>query len=171
MPLLPWEMFDTSIRRDFGLCFLSEDEEACARILPYFLGPLAAVLLCGLAMSLLTARSTLQGACPLVSQRSAPVIVLITGANRGIGFQIARRLCACIGPEGTVIVTARRELDCNRAVASLRSEFPGANVVGHTLDVTDPLSVKALREWLEAAHPLNTLVRRVCFNLPGTGVW
>lgn len=62
---------------------------------------------------------------------------LVTGANRGIGFEICRQL----GREGyTVVLTARDEERGARSAATLAQE--GLDVHFQQLDVADPASVR-----------------------------
>ena len=71
-------------------------------------------------------------------------IVLITGANKGIGRETARQL----GRLGmTVLAGARDEERGRRAVAQLRGE--GADVRFVQLDVTEDRSVMQAAEWID----------------------
>ncbi|MDN5601083.1 MAG: SDR family NAD(P)-dependent oxidoreductase, partial [Brachybacterium sp.] len=81
-------------------------------------------------------------------------IALVTGANKGIGFAIARGL----GAEGfRVAVGARDDARRETAVQQLREE--GADAFGVALDVTSDQSVIAAAAALEAeAGRLDVLV-------------
>jgi NAD(P)-dependent dehydrogenase (short-subunit alcohol dehydrogenase family) len=69
---------------------------------------------------------------------------LVTGANRGIGFEIARRL----GFAGYRVIACGRDLaKMNQAVGMLRGE--GHEVVAKVLDVTDWGGLQSLREEME----------------------
>lgn len=71
---------------------------------------------------------------------STPRIGLVTGANRGIGFEICRQL----GQQGhRVILTSRDEDKGRRATRTLLNE--GLDIIYYRLDVTKPDSVNALR--------------------------
>jgi NAD(P)-dependent dehydrogenase (short-subunit alcohol dehydrogenase family) len=74
-----------------------------------------------------------------------PVIV-VTGGNRGIGFEICRQL-AVRGAQ--VVLTARRPDAGDEAVKRLARQKPSAEF--RPLDVTDPASAAALRDHLEGA--------------------
>ena len=64
-------------------------------------------------------------------------VAIVTGANRGIGFEICRQLAK----EGMkVILTARDEQKGKEAAQKLQKE--GLDVVYHQLDVTDEESVR-----------------------------
>ncbi|MFC7789647.1 SDR family oxidoreductase [Microbacterium sp. MAHUQ-60] len=68
-------------------------------------------------------------------------VALVTGANKGIGFEIARGL----GERGMmVVIGARDEARREAAVARLRSE--GHDVVGVALDVTSDHSARTTAE-------------------------
>ncbi|MFB4311889.1 SDR family NAD(P)-dependent oxidoreductase [Actinomadura sp. GTD37] len=72
-------------------------------------------------------------------------IALITGANKGIGFETARIL----GGDGiTVLVGARSAGRGERAAAALRAEGIDARFV--RLDVTDAGTVESAAEWIDA---------------------
>src|SRR5438874_11592005 len=74
---------------------------------------------------------------------NSPVIV-VTGGNRGIGFEICRQL-ACRGAQ--VSLTARKPDAGKEALAKLESE--GLKAAFHSLEVTNETSVAALRDYLE----------------------
>lgn len=75
------------------------------------------------------------------------LIALITGANKGIGFQTARIL----GARGmTVLAGARDEARGRKAERTLRDG--GADVRFVPLDVTDADSVRRAAEWIDAEY-------------------
>lgn len=71
-------------------------------------------------------------------------IAIVTGANRGIGFEICRQL-AHLGTK--VILTARDEEKGREATRKLQDE--GLDVVFYLLDVTKEESVRRLAQWVE----------------------
>ena len=74
-------------------------------------------------------------------------VALVTGANRGIGLEVARGL----GRAGHhVVLGARRRPELDAAVATLRGE--GLEVSGCTLDVADPASVAAAAAAITGEH-------------------
>jgi carbonyl reductase 1 len=74
-------------------------------------------------------------------------IAVVTGANRGIGLEIARQLAQ----RGVrVVLTSRDPGAGESARAALASE--GLPVVFHPLDVTQDESARALAGWLERAR-------------------
>jgi NAD(P)-dependent dehydrogenase (short-subunit alcohol dehydrogenase family) len=71
-------------------------------------------------------------------------VALVTGANKGIGFEIGRQL----GVLGfTVVLAARDEAKVNSAADRLKGE--GLDVQGVRLDVTDPSTAEAAARWLD----------------------
>jgi NAD(P)-dependent dehydrogenase (short-subunit alcohol dehydrogenase family) len=74
---------------------------------------------------------------------------LVTGANRGIGLETARQL---LGRGYRVLLGSRSEAKGREAAVLLRK--PGAEIDAIVLDVTDPGSVKAARQELEARAPV-----------------
>jgi NAD(P)-dependent dehydrogenase (short-subunit alcohol dehydrogenase family) len=70
-------------------------------------------------------------------------VIVVTGSNRGIGYEICRQL-ARTGL--TVVLTSRQEVDGLDAVNNLSKE--GLNVRYHPLDVTKPDQILKLREFL-----------------------
>ncbi|OWM64202.1 (+)-neomenthol dehydrogenase-like [Punica granatum] len=79
----------------------------------------------------------------LATQRHA----VVTGANKGIGFEICRQLAS----KGlTVVLTSREEKRGLEALRKLKEESCPAllgEVVFHRLDVTDPASIDSLVEF------------------------
>lgn len=72
-------------------------------------------------------------------------IALVTGANRGIGFEVVRQLAA----QGiTVILTARDLTKAQDAAESLKGT--GLNVIPKVVDVADDASVRTLAEAVAA---------------------
>jgi NAD(P)-dependent dehydrogenase (short-subunit alcohol dehydrogenase family) len=74
-------------------------------------------------------------------------VALVTGANRGIGFEICRQL----GQRGYVVVLGSRDRERGEvAAARLRSE--GLDIVGCQLDVADGASVESAVERMRREH-------------------
>jgi len=71
-------------------------------------------------------------------------VALVTGANKGLGLEIARRL----GGEGLTVVLGARDADKAEAAAErLRAASADAHAV--RLDVTDTATLESLAAWLE----------------------
>ncbi|XP_049730778.1 carbonyl reductase [NADPH] 1-like [Elephas maximus indicus] len=82
-------------------------------------------------------------------------VALVTGANKGIGFAIARELCRQFS--GDVVLTARDEARGRAAVQQLQAE--GLSPRFHQLDIDDLQSIRALRDFLRREYgELNVLV-------------
>lgn len=74
-------------------------------------------------------------------------IALITGANKGIGFETARQLAQ---QSMRVLIGARDEARGGAAVEKLRKDGLDARAI--TIDVTNPASIAAAAEEVERAH-------------------
>lgn len=86
---------------------------------------------------------------------SSETIALVTGANRGIGFEIAHQLAQ----HGLTIILTSRETAVGEEAAKVLQEG-GLNVVFHQLDIIDPSSIKACADWVQETYGgLDILVR------------
>lgn len=72
---------------------------------------------------------------------------MVTGANRGLGYEIARQL---VRADVFVVVGSRDAAKVGRAVDELKAE--GANVAGFPLDVNDTRSARRFIEHVRKAH-------------------
>jgi NAD(P)-dependent dehydrogenase (short-subunit alcohol dehydrogenase family) len=75
-------------------------------------------------------------------------IAVITGGNRGIGFEIARQLAR--RPGIRVVLTARDAAKASSAAAKLKGE--GLDVDSHPLDVTSDESIRTLAAAVEKKY-------------------
>ncbi|KAL0464766.1 UNVERIFIED_CONTAM: (-)-isopiperitenone reductase [Sesamum latifolium] len=86
---------------------------------------------------------------PSVINPATPRYAVVTGANKGIGFEICRQLAS----EGiTVISTARSEKRGTDAQERLKELGLSDNVVFHQLDVLDPATIASLFEFIKAKY-------------------
>ncbi|XP_037468059.1 (-)-isopiperitenone reductase-like isoform X2 [Triticum dicoccoides] len=83
-----------------------------------------------------------------ISSRPNTRIAVVTGGNKGIGFEVCRQLASHGGV--TVILTARDETRGTEAAERLRA--PGltdTDVVFHRLDITDASSIATLADFVK----------------------
>ena len=76
-----------------------------------------------------------------------PPIAVVTGGNKGIGFEICRQLA---GKGVNVVLAARDESRGLAATQQLQAQ--GLNVIFHPLEVTDTKAVQRLARYLDATH-------------------
>ena len=91
-------------------------------------------------------------------------VALVTGANRGIGFAIAKGLSA----KGTirVLVAARKFEEAKKAAVRI-----AADAVGVALDLSTPEDVPEQVKAIDAQYgPIDILVNNAGVLLPGTGL-
>lgn len=87
---------------------------------------------------------------PFVVNPATQRYAVVTGANKGIGFEICRQLAS----EGIMVIsTARSEKRGIEAQERLKEEFGlSDNVVFHQLDVLDPATIASLVEFIKAKY-------------------
>ena len=82
---------------------------------------------------------------------------VVTGANKGIGFEICRKLAS---NEIVVVLTARDEKKGLEAVEKLREFGLSDHVLFHQLDVADPASIASFADFIKTKYgKLDILVR------------
>jgi NAD(P)-dependent dehydrogenase (short-subunit alcohol dehydrogenase family) len=82
-----------------------------------------------------------------VARGSSDPVVVVTGGNRGIGFEICRQLAT---RGARVVLTARKPAAGTAAVKKLAAQKLAATF--HPLDVTDGNSIVALRDFLKDTY-------------------
>lgn len=90
---------------------------------------------------------------------SAETIAIVTGGNRGIGFEITRQLA---GHGLTVILTSRDSAVGLEAAKVLQEG--GLNVASHQLDVLDPSSIKDFADWLQQNYGGLDILVNCCYH-------
>ncbi|KAG5234346.1 short-chain dehydrogenase/reductase family protein [Salix suchowensis] len=78
---------------------------------------------------------------------SSETVAVVTGGNRGIGFEIARQLA----DHGLTVILTSRESNAGLEASNALKEL-GLSVDYHQLDVLDSLSIKKLAEWIEQTY-------------------
>lgn len=91
--------------------------------------------------------STLKSAADLPSQRGR--LALITGGNRGLGYEFATALA---GAGAQLVLACRDAGKAEAAVARLRAAHPGVQVEAMTLDVADLASIRRFAEAFKTRH-------------------
>lgn len=81
-----------------------------------------------------------------MSERADGAVALVTGANRGIGREVARQLAE----RGYAVLLSARDAEKATVAASEVAASTGASVKALTLDVADPRSTAAAVEQLRA---------------------
>ncbi|KAK4411360.1 (-)-isopiperitenone reductase [Sesamum angolense] len=94
-------------------------------------------------------QTTQKMAEPFVINPATQRYAVVTGANKGIGFEICRQLAS----EGIMVIsTARNEKRGTEAQERLKEIDLSDNVVFHQLDVLDPASIASLVEFIKAKY-------------------
>ncbi|CAA0815387.1 NAD(P)-binding Rossmann-fold superfamily protein [Striga hermonthica] len=73
-------------------------------------------------------------------------IAVVTGSNRGIGFEIARQLAS----NGLTVIATSREITAGEEAVKVLKE--GFNVVSHQLDISDPSSIETFVQWTKETY-------------------
>jgi NAD(P)-dependent dehydrogenase (short-subunit alcohol dehydrogenase family) len=92
-------------------------------------------------------------------------IALITGANKGIGYEVARQL----GQEGVTVLVGARNADLGESAAA-RLRAGGVDAAFIELDVTNPGTIASTAEAIRQRHGrLDILVNNAGIVLKGDG--
>jgi len=91
-------------------------------------------------------------------------LVVITGANSGLGFGLARRLSAA---GGDVVMAIRNRAKGEAAIEEIRSTVPDAKLTIKSLDLSSLAAVAALGEQLNAeGRPIDILINNAGVMTP-----
>lgn len=91
---------------------------------------------------------------------TSETIAVVTGANRGIGFEIAHQLAL----HGLTVVLTSRETSVGEESANVLQEG-GLNVVFHQLDILDPSSIEVFSQWIKETYSgLDILINNAGVN-------
>ena len=82
--------------------------------------------------------------------------VIVTGANSGIGFEVAKSLCR----QGyDVVISVRDEEKGDSTVSRIKSEFPDAQLTYFTMEMSDPQSIRSfVEEFKDTGKSLHALI-------------
>ena len=83
-----------------------------------------------------------------MAQPAQTRVAIVTGANKGIGLAIVRRMCKKFN--GDVVLTAREESRGRNAVTQLEGE--GLSPKFHQLDIDSRDSITTVKEFLNANY-------------------
>ncbi|KAI3444587.1 hypothetical protein Pfo_001252 [Paulownia fortunei] len=103
-----------------------------------------------------------RGSSPQNESLAPTLYAIVTGANKGIGFEICRQLASS---GVTVVLTARNEKRGIESVEKLKDFGLFGDVIFHQLDVMDDASVSVLVEFIKAQFGrLDILVNNAGIN-------
>ncbi|KAI4336409.1 hypothetical protein L6164_014940 [Bauhinia variegata] len=92
---------------------------------------------------------------------SKETVAVVTGGNRGIGFEISRQLAA----HGLTVILTSRDISVGIESAKVLQEGGLVDVASHQLDILDPSSVKEFAEWLQENYGgLDVLINNAGVN-------
>jgi NAD(P)-dependent dehydrogenase (short-subunit alcohol dehydrogenase family) len=78
-------------------------------------------------------------------------LVLVTGANTGLGFQIVKAICGS-NKGYEVLVGGRSIQKAEQAVKSLKEEFPSSHLHAIQVDIEDDASIASACEHVKAKY-------------------
>ncbi|KAL0425193.1 UNVERIFIED_CONTAM: Carbonyl reductase [NADPH] 1 [Sesamum radiatum] len=78
---------------------------------------------------------------------TSDTVAVVTGANRGIGFEIAHQLAF----HGLTVILTSRVTGVGEEAANVLREG-GLSVVFHQLDIVDPSSIEAFSKWIKETY-------------------
>ena len=80
--------------------------------------------------------------------------IVVTGANKGIGYQIVDTLLASTTTPYDIILTARNPALGQKALEALQVKYPKSpsKVIFHQLDVNDDASISSFADWIRTTQ-------------------
>lgn len=85
--------------------------------------------------------------CMVCRWWSSETIAVVTGGNRGIGFEIAHQLAS----HGVTVVLTSRETAVGEEAVKVFQEG-GLNVAFHQLDIVEPESIQTFCDWIKETY-------------------
>lgn len=78
-------------------------------------------------------------------------LVLVTGANTGLGFQIVKAICSS-DTEYEVLVGGRSIQKAEQAITSLKEQFPSSHLHAIQVDIEDDASIVSAFEYVKTKY-------------------
>lgn len=79
-------------------------------------------------------------------------VILVTGANKGIGYGIVQNLLSSAPPSSTIYLTSRNEEAGRKALFKLSGGAGRSKLVYHKLDISNQESIDAMFDKIKSAH-------------------
>lgn len=78
-------------------------------------------------------------------------LVLVTGANTGLGFQIVKAICG--SDKGYEVLVGGRSIEkAEQAVKDLKNEFPASHLHAIQVDIEDDTSIASAFEYVKGKY-------------------